>query len=661
MMDKPPPVDRSVDPPVPWRLSLAFLKYAVWLVLFTALSFLLLVFLFTPDQTLRAVGPILQLLVSAVTLFLLSRGKVRAALTLLVWATWAIVTIVLVFYGGVRGTLVVIYPLLVMLCGWLLGARSAIVLASLAVAAILGFILTEQGGLLPALEQTAAAMYGLIQITCILFSALLIVILIRSHSNRLDDVEKLGRDLAQRTAEAQNIAADLNMAQSVAHIGSWVYHFATDKIEMSAETCRIFDVPAGTRGTRTRYLTRVHPDDLPRLNQDWENALKGNPLVNEHRIWIGNSIRWICQRAEVEFDAHGKPMRCVGTTQDITGQKLAEEEIRIAATAFESQEGMMITDADRSILRVNQAFTRVTGYRFDDVAGKTPHLLSSGRHDEAFYAAMWECINANGSWQGEIWNRRKSGEVYPEWLTITAVKNGAGAVTHYVGTLTDITQRKAAEDEIKHLAFYDPLTRLANRRLLLDRLQQALASSTRSGRQGALLFLDIDYFKTLNDSLGHDVGDLLLQQVAQRLSTCIREGDTVSRFGGDEFVIMLADLSTLQEESAIHAETVGQKILATLSQPYNLGGHTHQCTASIGITLFSNHQSTHLELLRQADLAMYAAKAAGRNAICFFTTDMKPSLVARTEDKNLSAAGTTQKRAGLKKNRRATRRFLRNV
>jgi diguanylate cyclase (GGDEF)-like protein len=219
--------------------------------------------------------------------------------------------------------------------------------------------------------------------------------------------------------------------------------------------------------------------------------------------------------------------------------------------------------------------------------------------------------------------------VYPEWLTISAVTNAAGTVTHYVGTLTDITLRKAAEEEIRSLAFYDPLTRLPNRRLLLDRLQQALAASARSGRQGALLFLDLDHFKALNDSAGHDQGDLLLQLVAQRLTTCIREGDTVSRFGGDEFVIMLVDLSALPEESLPQAETVAQKILATLGLAYDLAGRPYWTSASIGITLFSDHQAPPRDLLKQADLAMYEAKATGRNKICFFSPELKLPPAAR--------------------------------
>ena len=629
MTDQAPSSDYSADIPSSWGLSLVFLKYAVGLILAAALSFLLVLHLASPEQASRTISPILLVFVSGVTLLLMSRGMLRAALATMVWACWAIVTIVLIFYGGVRGTPVVIYPLLVMLSGWLLGTRSAIILAALAVATTLALVWAEHLGVLPAYPATPAVLFGVIQIWCVFFTAFVIVFLVRSYTRRLGEVQKLGRDLALRTAEAQHVAADLNMAQSVAQMGSWVYDFATDKIAMSAETCRIFGVPEDTPGTRHGYLKRVHPDDRPALNRDWEEAIAGRPLLNEHRIRIGYTSRWICQRAMVEFDANGKPWRGVGTTQDISELKRAEEELRIAATAFEAQEGMVITDARRRILRVNQAFTQITGYALDDVAGQSPRILKSGRHDATFYAAMWKIIKATGSWRGEVWNRRKNGEVYPEWLTISAVKNAVATVTHYVGTLTDITLRKAAEEEIRHLAFYDPLTRLPNRRLLLDRLQQALAASARSGRQGALMFVDLDNFKALNDSEGHDQGDLLLQLVAQRLSTCIREGDTVSRFGGDEFVVMLVDLSTRLEESATQAETVAQKIIATLSLSYDLAGHPYLSTASIGITLFSNHQTTPVELLKQADLAMYEAKVTGRNTIRFFTPEIKLPPAAR--------------------------------
>lgn len=483
----------------------------------------------------------------------------------------------------------------------------------------------------------ATGSLGLTLLAAFALVALLIVALVHSYREWLRKVERRSRDLTFRAAEIQAASNDLNAAQAITHIGSWVYDFATDRITMSAETRRIFNLPEHRPTTLDGYLSRVHPDDLPALMQDWDSALAGKTLANEHRIRIDNTERWVCQRAQVEFEScrhddgeqYARPVRCLGTVQDITAIKRTEVELRIAATVFESQEGMLVTDADMTILRVNPAFTRVTGYRADEIVGQTPRRLKSGRHDSVFYAAMWERINSGGSWQGEIWNRRKGGEVYPEWLTITAVKNNRGVVTHYVGTLTDITQRKTFEDEIKHLAFYDPLTRLPNRRLLLDRLQQAMASSARSGRQGAIMFLDLDNFKELNDNHGHDKGDLLLQHVAQRLSICIREGDTVSRFGGDEFVIMLVDLSTEPEETASHAGIIAEKILETLNQPYDLGGHRCRCTASIGIDLFSNHQFTSFELIKHADLAMYEAKATGRNAIRFFAPEMQFPQVAK--------------------------------
>lgn len=636
MDNKPSCADPSPEPLSYQGLSPVFLKAAVGLVLLASLAFLVSVLLCAPDQPLRAVGPLVQGVISVISLLFLSRGKIRLALCTLIWSSWALASVVLFFFGGVRGTLVVLYPLLVMLSGWLLGMRHAVALSALSLAITLALMFGEQAGTLPAAPTTSAAMYGLAQVLSLVFSTLLIVFLVRTYRKRLAEVDGLSQKLARLSTAAQSIAADLNIAQAVAHIGSWVYDFSTDRIVMSAETCRILELPEDLVATREAYLKRVHPDDLAQLEEDWEEALKGKAMINEHRIMIDNTPRWICQRGELEFFPDGRPQRCVGTVQDITAIKHSEDEIRIAATAFESQEGMIITDAGQRILRVNAAFTRISGYNLEDVSGRTPALFKSGRHDQAFYQAMWESVAAKGSWQGEIWNRRKNGEVFPEWLTITAVKNSSGRITHYVGALTDITLRKSAEDEIRNLAFYDPLTRLPNRRLLLDRLHQALASSARSGRQGALLFLDLDHFKTLNDTLGHDIGDLLLQHTAQRLATCIREGDTVARFGGDEFVVMLVDLSTIHEQSLVQAETIGEKILTALSQPYDLSGHEYRNTASVGVTLFSNHQATPLELLKEADLAMYAAKATGRNTLRFFAPEMQLPLVSHTTKARLT-------------------------
>ncbi|MFT6898515.1 MAG: diguanylate cyclase (GGDEF)-like protein/PAS domain S-box-containing protein [Paraglaciecola sp.] len=315
----------------------------------------------------------------------------------------------------------------------------------------------------------------------------------------------------------------------------------------------------------------------------------------------------------------------------IANEKLvvANKELVIATIAFESQAGIMVTDTNSIILRVNSAFTAITGYTSEEVVGQTPALLSSGHQDKVFYERMWERINQTDLWEGEIWNLRKNNEAYPQYLTIKAVRDASGIVTHYVATLVDITIRRAAEDEVKSLAFYDPLTQLPNRRLLTDRLKQAIVSGTRRSKSGAVLLLDLDYFKTLNDTLGHDVGDLLLQKVAKRLTHCIREGDTAARIGGDEFVVLLEDLSKQVFEAANQTEVIAQKILYSLNQPYQLDEHEYHISPSIGATLFNDHGAGLDPILKQADIAMYQAKTDGRNTIRFFDPKMQEAITAR--------------------------------
>ncbi|GJJ02014.1 hypothetical protein RugamoR64_25520 [Duganella rhizosphaerae] len=306
--------------------------------------------------------------------------------------------------------------------------------------------------------------------------------------------------------------------------------------------------------------------------------------------------------------------------------------LRLAATVFEAAQGMMVTDARGRIVRVNQAFVRITGYSSEEVVGQTPKLLSSGRHVPDFYAVMWAAIARDGIWEGEIWNRRKNGEVYPEHLSITAVRDDDGEITNYVAALTDITLSKAANDEIRSLAFYDPLTRLPNRRLLLDRLRQVLAASSQHDRYCALMFIDLDNFKILNDTLGHNVGDLLLSQVAERLQSSLRKGDTVARLGGDEFVVLVEGLSSGALEAAAEVESLGVKILAALNRPYELGTHHCRSTPSIGATLFHNGEPPQPhDLLMQADIAMYQAKQAGRNGMRFFDRRMQDRISERAQ------------------------------
>ncbi|MBI2305684.1 MAG: EAL domain-containing protein [Rhodocyclales bacterium] len=329
-------------------------------------------------------------------------------------------------------------------------------------------------------------------------------------------------------------------------------------------------------------------------------------------------------------DGSGNTTHLVGVLRDVTEARRVEQELRIAATAFESLHGMMVTDAHGLILRVNKAFVEMTGWSAEEAVGQSPAILKSGRHDAEFYADMWRQLAVTGAWEGEIWDRRKNGEIYPKWQTVSAVRGADGSITHYVAAFSDIGERKEAEQRIHDLAFFDPLTGLPNRRLLLDRLQQALSASARNEQHGALLFIDLDNFKSLNDTLGHDMGDLLLCEVARRLQACLRGCDTVARLGGDEFVVMLEDLGGDATQAAADSETVGNKILDSLNQDYDLAGKVHHSSPSIGVTIFLGQETSIDNLLKQADLAMYQAKAAGRNAMRFFDPGMQAVVTARS-------------------------------
>ena len=307
------------------------------------------------------------------------------------------------------------------------------------------------------------------------------------------------------------------------------------------------------------------------------------------------------------------------------------ESLKIAAVAFDTQEAIFITDANENIIKVNNAYTRLTGYSAHEAIGQKPSLIKSDKHDQEFYKNLWNHLSTHGYWQGEVWNRRKNGEVFPVGQTITAITNDDNEITHYVSTFNDITSFKENEERIKKLAFYDPLTELANRRLLNDHLKQALAHSTRNNTFFALLFIDLDHFKNLNDTLGHDVGDLLLIEIGKRLTQSVREGDTVSRTGGDEFVVLLEALGTNNEEAAHHAKLTADKILKQLSQPFSNKGSDYPITASIGISLHHDHNESIEEMMVRSDLAMYQAKSEGRNAIRFFDPSMQDSIRERSQ------------------------------
>ncbi|MFB1490119.1 MULTISPECIES: EAL domain-containing protein [unclassified Thiocapsa] len=587
----------------------------------------------------------------------------------------------------------------------------------------------------------------------LLFS-LLLATLAKLLADASHQKARLAMTVAERTAEVQAREAELKRAEQIAQVGSWDFDIQANRSTNSAVASRITGVPPDTPVSLKRFLEKVHPLDREAIASAWQAALRGAPYDVEHRTLIDGRLRWLRQRAVLEFDHDGQALRAAGTVEDITERKLAElalsesesrlrrivetahegiwaidldgrttfanprmakllgcradqlfgrsmfdfmdpdsravaeqnldkrragiaeahefrfrrldgshlwtlvttnplygddgevtgalamitdisarkqteAELRIAAIAFEAQEGMLVTDAEERILRVNEAFTRITGYSAEESFGKTPRLLQSGRHDPDFFAQMWARIEHQGYWEGEIWNRRKNGEIFPDWMTIKAVRDDLGHVTHYVGTLNDISQRKEDEAAIRRLAFYDPLTGLANRRLLLDRLKQTLAAATRTGQHGAVIFIDLDNFKQLNDTRGHHVGDLLLEEVAQRLSETVRKSDSVARLGGDEFVVLLQDLGDDPAQGAALTEAVGEKIVTVLGAPYMLAGAEYTSTPSLGIAMFSSEPHSAEEILKHADLAMYQAKAAGRNRLRFYDPKMQASVNQR--------------------------------
>ena len=553
-------------------------------------------------------------------------------------------------------------------------------------------------------------------------------------------------DITERK-QVQQILQDkeqmLSESQRIAHIGSWSMELATGRISWSDEMYRICGVTPETFGhSEQAILDLVHPDDRV-ATEKWISecrAGKAPPELDFHIILPDGAIRFIRGNGELQLDQMQRPLRMVGSAQDITDRKQAEQvlnqikamidisldgfcivdlqgnmlqvndayakivgysheqltrmhlsqleavegteqikahiekivaqgfdlfetrhrhkdghaidiemsvaflpefqqfcafcrdiserkqielDLRIAATAFESQEAMVITDTASVILRINKAFTESTGYTEEEAVGRKISILKSGRHDEMFYKAMWQSLLNTGVWQGEIWDRRKNGEIYPKWLSITAVKGNDGVVTHYVGTHTDITERKTSEQQIKQLAFYDPLTQLPNRRLLQERLKHGINMERRDGRQLGLLMLDLDRFKAVNDSLGHLAGDELLQQVAARISARLRDVDMVARLGGDEFIVLLEDIAHPKD-----AARVAKEIIVDLTKPFCLTQSNNvQIGASVGISLYPQHGDSPEILMDHADAALYQAKDAGRGCFAYFSEDL--TLAAR--------------------------------
>ncbi|HET6718678.1 MAG TPA: EAL domain-containing protein, partial [Rhodocyclaceae bacterium] len=438
------------------------------------------------------------------------------------------------------------------------------------------------------------------------------------------DILAVIKNVSERKRAADEVARSIslfNEAQRIANLGSWSYDLRTRQLEWSEQIYRIFGLdPAVSVASYEGFLLCVHPDDRAMVDRAYADSLRQRqPYDITHRLLLTDGrIRYVRERCETEFAADGTPLVSHGTVQDITDLREVEAEKALYARAFEhSGEAMVITDPQERILAVNRSFTRHTGYAASEVLGQTPRLLAAGRTSRRVYQEMWQSLLGSGFWQGEVWDRRKDGSVYPKWLNISAVRDVAGKVSHYVGSFIDTSERKATEEKIHFLAHHDPLTGLFNRSSLDSRLDQAVLSARRDKTRLAVMFIDLDRFKNINDSLGHHVGDELLRVVAHRLSACVRASDIVARLGGDEFVVVLAGL-----DDPMAAASVAEKIVGSLGQPYPIGNRELHTSSSLGIAVFPDDGEDPATLMKNADAAMYHAKQQGRNGYRFFSATM---------------------------------------
>lgn len=431
------------------------------------------------------------------------------------------------------------------------------------------------------------------------------------------------RYMKENERQKQQIAYEkqFRIAMEATQTGLWTWNLITNEVTWDAQCFSLLGYePNAFDVTLEKIYQLTHPDESTTMFfAIKEQIIAQHSFVVERRMrnaegkWI-----WLQVRGKViEFTEENEAKLLTGVYINIDAQKKAEN-LYINAVAFETQEAILITDAKEKVMKVNEAFTRITGFSDVDIIGKTPRILRSGKHNKAFYDKMWQALHTVGFWQGEMWNKRKNGEVYAEFLTITAIKDAHGAITHYIANFSDITRHKTEQDQIQEMAYYDPLTHLANRRMLDETMNKLLLECAQKLQYHALIFIDLDYFKTLNDKYGHDEGDMLLVQVAARLKDSTRQSDVVVRLGGDEFVIVLTYLGHQKGVAHYLTETISQKILTLLCEPYALSHGNHILGASIGCTLFGDDTSKNeATLLKEADQAMYKAKENGRNQIYF--------------------------------------------
>lgn len=417
----------------------------------------------------------------------------------------------------------------------------------------------------------------------------------------------------------------LEESQSAAKLGSWVQTFDNEVLFWSKEAYNIFEFDHNATITMSIFSDRIHPDDREEVFSCFISSVKNKTLYQiEHRILFDDGrIKYVLEIAEHMYDADNHHIQSVGTVQDITDQKSKEEKLRLSHRVFnDTHEGIIITNKEQIIVNVNPAFSNISGYSYDEIIGQHTKILNSGKQSRQFYQQMWKSIEEHGFWQGEIWNKTKHGKLYAELLNISSLTNDLDEITHYVGIFSDITDRKKQLEKLNLMAHYDLLTKLPNRALFIDRFQQSIAHSSRTGHQLAICFLDLDNFKPINDNYGHEVGDKLLIEIAKRISHCIREEDTVSRQGGDEFAILLNDINSTSQY-----EITMQRIHQKLSVPYIVNGIELNVTASSGVTLYPSDTGDIDTLLRHADHAMYQSKLTGKNRYQLYNPDSDQRII----------------------------------
>ncbi|HCF7230603.1 putative bifunctional diguanylate cyclase/phosphodiesterase [Pseudomonas aeruginosa] len=426
------------------------------------------------------------------------------------------------------------------------------------------------------------------------------------------------RRKAQAYDELHGSEQRLNRALEAVRDGLWDWDLVTDRMFVSPGYAALIGLAPEELGDPIEtWKKRLHPEEYAAVLEAHRNHLQGLTDNLDHIYRLRHKdgdYRWIHSRGRVLRDALGKPLHYTGVARDITLQRLKEDHLRQAAAVFDStREGVLVTDAQAVIVHVNPSFERITGYRSEDVLGKTPAILRSGRQDQAFYQRLWLALREQDVWSGEIWNRRKSGEIYPQWLHIRAVRNDQGQLTHYVGVFSDLSSIKRSENELDFLAHHDSLTGLPNRVLLRERIEQALENGKDRTVAGALLLIDLDHFKHINDSLGHTTGDMLLKEVSKRLQHQLDERCLLSRLGGDEFAILV------ENDDPEAVARLSQRILDGFNAPFDIHCQPIYISASLGVSLYPEDASDVDHLMQHADAALFQAKDSGRNAYAFYT------------------------------------------